>query len=305
MFSTSCYSKTANKKGRIEWKNRRKKWSTNRRKKRTKIKRFFKKDVPMKMDATRKKRCYQRHCLRKWLPRHRNAYDKIFIVQMCTINDVSVTIPERCFNAFFMQYIYIYTPCVETFIFNQCYFDLFAFEVQWLLRFSIYHVAHSLEADVFLSAKLWIKKKHTHTRYHILREICYISITIVSRHYIDVTFASHISLSILGFFFLQKRTNEPTSLSDTVNVRERKQRTMWTWTSDTKSMTSLLNVTRYITYNIHSYELFMGKVIQSILLHLFVLWITCHLLLIFQLDLWTDPHKFSVHIHLTYADCIQ
>lgn len=63
--------------------------------------------------------CYQWHYLWKWLPRRR-TYTRQFWLQQRerAINDVSVTIPDALFDAFFMQYTR--SHCVETFIFNQC-----------------------------------------------------------------------------------------------------------------------------------------------------------------------------------------
>lgn len=196
----------------MEWENRQRKWRS-RRKKRTKKKVFSKKMFAWKRMLRKKKRSYQRHCLQKWLPRHRNAHDKIFIVQMCTINDVSVTIPERYFNAFFMHY-YIHTPCVETFIFNQCCFDLFAFEVQWLLRFSIYCL---IPRGIFIGSRcvfkcntVNIKRTHTHTpatisyaRYVIYRLPSY-------RDIILMLYLLRTSHCLFWVFFLQ--TNDPNEI---------------------------------------------------------------------------------------------
>lgn len=241
-----------------------------------------------KMTPSTSKRIRQNfHCANvydKWCFR----YDSRALFQ-CIFHAIYIHIHSVCWNIYFQSV-------------------LFRFVCLWgAMTAPLFHLPRGTfigSRCVFKCKTVNKKKKHTHTLSYLTRDMLYIDY-----HRIETLYRCYICFAHLivyfRFFFSQKRTNEPTRLSDTVNVRERKQRTMWTWTSDTKSMTSLLNVTRYITYNIHSYELFMGKVIQSILLHLFVLWITCHLLLIFQLDLWTDPHKFSFHIHLTYADCIQ
>lgn len=223
---------------------------------------------------------------------------------MCTINDVSVTIPGAV-SMHFSCNIYTYTIRVLKHLFS-----ISAISICLPLRcndcsdfpFTAIPRGKFIGSRCVFKCKTVNKKKITHTLQYLTRDILYIDYhRTETLHWCYICFVYPIVY--FRVFYKSERTNQ-TRLSDTVNVRERKKKPcehkQWYEIND-------VIVERYSLHRVqYSFVwTFHGKCYTIRY---------CHICLCSELHatycwyfnwIYEQIHINSLSIHLFYADCIQ